>query len=435
MHIIAVGLNHKTAPVELRERVAIGDDELAGLASSLAAGGVFAESAVLCTCNRSEVYGCVPDVDAAVKRAIGLLAKRATWPEDHLSSLLYTYVHAEASRHLFRVACGIDSMVLGESQVLGQVREAFEKAGALGSASTVLATLARNALEVGKQARTETNIGVGRLSVSSAAVDLARSVLGDLSGDRVMVVGAGEMSELTLTHLVDAGVRSIRVANRTHERARALAERFGGEAIAFDQFPGRLAESDIVITQTGAREPLIGPAAVREALRLRRSRPLVFIDIAVPRDVDPAVGDLANVFLFDIDDLEAISAHHMAERQAEVVRVEALISNQLARFNRWLKGLQAVPLIQQLEAEFERVRQDELERALRRIRGLSPEQAAGIDQALHRYKQKLVRPPIEALKRLVEGDADEEVLAIFREVYGLSAPQPDRDRPDEGGSA
>lgn len=435
MHIIAVGLNHRTAPVELRERVAIGDDELAGWASNLGAGGAFAESAVLCTCNRSEVYGCVPDVETAVRRAIGLLADRAGWPPDRLSHHLYTHMHAEASRHLFRVACGIDSMVIGESQVLGQVREAFEKAGTLGCAGTVLTTLARHALEVGKQARAETRIGMGRLSVSSAAVDLARSVLGDLGGDRVMVIGAGEMSELTLTHLVDAGVRWIRVANRTPERAEALAERFGGEAIPFDEFPSRLGEADIVITQTGAREPLIGPAAVREALRARRSRPLVFIDIAVPRDVDPAVGDLANVFLFDIDDLESISAHHLAERQAEVVRVEALISNQLARFNRWLKGLQAVPLIQQLEAEFERVRQDELERALRRIRGLSPDQAAGIDQALHRYKQKLVRPPIEALKRLVEGDADEEVLAIFREVYGLSTAPPREGRRDEEGPA
>ena len=428
MHIVAVGLNHKTAPVELRERVSFAEAELSGVLTSLLGRGTFAETTVLSTCNRTEVYGCVADVDRSVTDAVAFLAERARATNGTIRSHVYVYEHADASRHLFRVACGIDSMVIGESQILTQVREAFEAAADAGAVRTVLRTLGRHATEVGKRARSETDIGVGRVSISSAAVDLAKNVFGDLAGHRVLVVGAGEMSELTLTHLIDAGVGSILVSNRTAEKAEALAQRFGGTAVPFERFTDHLVEVDIVITQTGSPEPILTPRPLQLAIRARRSRPLFLIDIAVPRDIDAAVGDLPNVFLFDIDDLKSIVDHHLSEREAETVKVEALISHQLAEFNRWFKGLEAVPLIQQLEAEFERLRQDELARLLRKAPALTQEQAEAVDAAMYRLKQKLIRAPIRAVRQLVENDADAEVLSLIREVYGL--PGADEERPE-----
>ncbi len=443
MHIVAVGLNHRTAPVELRERVSFAPEDVPGLLQRALALPQVAEAAVLSTCNRSEIYACVAEAEEGCAEVRRFFCSCAGEAEEQIRDHLYAHLHASAARHLFRVACGIDSMIVGEAQILSQVKQAFRAAEQAGALGPHLRVLFQHALRVGKLARSRTEIGRGALSVSSAAVELARDVFEDLSQCRALVVGAGEMGELTLRHLIAGGVAGATIASRTFARAQEAAERVGGVPRSLEDIVALLAEADIVISQTSSPEPIITREHVRQAIRGRRSRPLLLIDIAVPRDVEPAAGELSGVFLFDIDDLQTVVAENFAEREREIAAVERLVSEQVEEFSRWMRSRDAVPLIQRIEQEAEQAQREELERALRKIPGLTEEQAAGVEEALRRLKQKLLFRPLRAIRELSGRGAYRELEVLRRALADDGPPvgrsytsQPAGDSPgDEEASA
>lgn len=360
--VVAVGLNHKMAPVELRERFALDEAGLGALLEDLKS--IARERIVISTCNRMELY-MVPDhpklAASEIKQYLHSV-RCPDLPESEVLPYLYTLHNDVAARHLFAVASGLDSMILGEPQILGQVRDAYDVAVARGTVGSILSVLFQRAVAVGKRARTETGISRSAVSVSHAAVELARDLLGDISCRTVLLVGAGEMAELAAKNLVDNGVGRIVVVNRTRSRAEALASRFGGLALGWESMAEAVAGADIVVTSTGAPEPLFLPEAVEAAVRSRRHRPLFFIDIAVPRDVHPDVGGIDNVFLYDIDDLRSVVDANLRERQKEVPRVGEIIDEEVCGFVAWLRCQEVVPTIVSLRDRLEGIRRAELAR-------------------------------------------------------------------------
>lgn len=330
MHLTVIGLNHETAPVELREKLSIAETQLPDALCALNTLEAVSECLILSTCNRTEIYTyALSPADDEVIRQIG---ESCGISQDDFISHLYSHAGHKAVEHLFNVAAGIDSMVLGEYQILGQVKYAYSIASREGFTGPILNTLFQQAIKVGKRARTETEIGRGAFSVGSVAVRLARSIFDDMSGRTVLVLGAGKMGELAITHLVSSGAGTVLVANRTYEKAEELASRFNGRPIEFKDLQSALETVDIAITSTGASEPIISYEMVSSAMRARRGRPVFFIDIAVPRDIDPSVADIDNAFVYDIDDLKAAVEADAAERQAEVAKVEAIIAEEVEGF-------------------------------------------------------------------------------------------------------
>lgn len=417
MHLLTLGLNHRTAPVEIREQLAVAEEDQPAALAWLLAQPETREAAILSTCNRSELYlGSGGDGLAAARR---FLSEWRGLNTDALDPHLYVFRDLEAAHHLLRVACGADSLVLGESQILSQVRQALETAQHSGAARGLLNELFQRALHTGKRARTETDIGRGRLSISSAAVELAGQVFADLSSCSALLLGAGEMSELTAQYLVDGQVRRWWVANRTAARAEELAGRFGGVAVPFAAFPERLAEVDIVISSTAAPGFVLIPEMLRGVMRQRRGRPLFLIDIAVPRDVDPAVRGLDNVFLFDIDDLEQVVATHRQDREQELLKVEALIVQELDGFRHWLHALDAAPLIRELQRRAEELRQTELDRWRSRLERLPEEDRAMVEGILRGYANKLLHAPLVEVKRLANAEDGDLRLDTVRRLFDL----------------
>lgn len=417
MHLLTLGLNHRTASVEIREQLAVAEEsQPAALAWLLAQPGI-REAAILSTCNRSELYlAGDEDAPAAARR---FLTEWRGLNAEALQPHLYLLRDLEAARHLLRVAGGVDSLVLGESQILSQVRQALETAQQSGAVRGLLNELFQRALHTGKRARTETDIGRGRLSISTAAVELAGQVFTDLSTCSALLLGAGEMSELTAQYLVDSQVRRWWVANRTAARAEELARRFGGVAVPFAEFPERLTEADIVLSSTSAPGFVLGPELLAGAMRRRRGRPLFLIDIAVPRDVDPAVRGLDNVFLFDIDDLEQVVATHRQEREQEIRKVEDLIAEELGGFQDRLNALDASPLIRELRRRAEELQQTELDRWRSRLEHLSEEDRAMVEQILRGYANKLLHVPLVEVKRLANAEDGHLRLEAIRRLFGL----------------
>ncbi|MFA6107723.1 MAG: glutamyl-tRNA reductase [Candidatus Latescibacterota bacterium] len=417
MHLLTLGLNHRTAPVEIREQLAVAEEsQPAALAWLLAQPGT-REAAILSTCNRSELY-LVGGEDGSTTTRRFLTEWRGLNAEA-LQPHLYLLRDLEAARHLLRVAGGVDSLVLGESQILSQVRQALETAQRSGAARGLLNELFQRALHTGKRARTETDIARGRLSISTAAVELAGQVFTDLSSCSALLLGAGEMSELTAQYLMDSQVKRWWVANRTSARAEELARRFGGVAVPFAELPERLAEADIVLSSTAAPGFVLGPELLVGAMRRRRGRPIFLIDIAVPRDVDPAVRGLDNVFLFDIDDLEQVVATHRQEREQEIRKVEDLIAQELGGFQHWLNALDASPLIRGLQRRAEELRQTELDRWRSRLEHLSEEDRAMVEQILRGYANKLLHVPLVEVKRLANAEDGHLRLEAIRRLFGL----------------
>ncbi len=369
MIILTVGLSHKTAPVEVRERLAFPSEALSSGLAALKA--YVAEGVILSTCNRTEVYGLVGHASTGAASIRRFLADFHRVPQAEFEPYLYTLEHLAAVRHLFAVASGLDSMVLGEHQILGQVRQALDAARTDGTAGPVLDGLFRHAVHTGKRARAETEIGRSPISVGSVAVALARQVLGSLAGRTVLVVGAGKMGEVTFRALREAGADRLLVVNRTFSRAAALAAQLGGRALAWRNLSAGLEAADIVVTSAGSTRPLIRPRLVSSVLSRRSGRPLVFVDIAVPRNVDPAVRGLSGAVVYDIDDLEALCAANRRGREQEVGRVEAIIAEEVESFTEWWRGRQVLPTILALRRRAEAIREAELRRAFRRLGGLS----------------------------------------------------------------
>ena len=392
--VTCVGLNHRTAPVEEREKVAFSAEDLPDALNRLHA--ELGNAVVISTCNRTELYATTAGGAHEADRLLDALA--ACKGAQLHPRLTYFLSHDEAVRHMFRVACGIDSMVLGESQILGQVRDAMSAATQAGSLNGVLSRLLHSALRVGKRARSQTNIGRYAVSVSSAAVALARQTVGTLEGKTVLVISAGSTGELAANSLAESGVERILVTNRTPQRAAALARKIGGETVPFSRLPRALAVSDIVISGTGAGEFVLRPETVASAAADRNGNDLLLLDVAVPRDIDPAVRELSGVRLFDIDDIEAVSRANLRGRRREVLRVEAHVEDEVEGFMNWWRSLDVVPVIAALRERAEEIRDRELERTFRRLPGLDHEQRERIEAMTRAIVKKMLDRPIARLK-------------------------------------
>jgi glutamyl-tRNA reductase len=406
-----VGLSHQSTPIAVRERAFLPLSEAAALARELAADG---EAVCLSTCNRTELYLVGPDAE---ERALAALTRVSGLPEEELQGVVYRLRDEAAALHLFRVAAGLDSMVPGEGEILGQVREAYE-AGAPGA---ILDRLFRQALHAGKKARAETAIGESPASVSSAAAALAQQVFGDLDGCRVLLVGAGHVAELTARSLAARGASIAFVANRSPQRAHELAGRFGAEAIRLEEAADRLAGVDVLLSATGSPERTLTRGHVEAALRDRKGRPLFLIDLAVPRNLDPEIHEVDGCFLYDIDDLESVVAAGLAGRRREAARAEAIVATEAERFRAWHASREVVPEIASLRAWAEEIRAAELERARARL-GLSDDQHAAVESVTAQIVAKLLHLPTVRLKEAAAGANSGSYAEAVRHLFGLDDP-------------
>ncbi|MBA2448727.1 MAG: glutamyl-tRNA reductase [Chloroflexi bacterium] len=416
MQILALGLDHHRADVRLRERLQVADGELPWVLGQLRE--QIAEGAILSTCNRTELYALVGHRETGRRAAIRFLADARRVPTEAFAGALAERWQEDAIRHLLRVSCGLESMIVGEHQILGQVRAAGDAARAAGSAGPILSRLFRDALTVGKRARVESGIARNAVSVSSAAVELAQKALGGLDGRTALVIGAGKMGSLAARSLLAKGVSRVLVISRTTERARMLAERVGGVTLAWDRLEEGLAASDLVIASTAATDCVVTREVMGRALADRRERPLVVVDIAVPRDVEPAVGDLAGCSLYNIDDLAAVQEANLAARRLEAVKVEVMIEREVEKFMGWWIGHEVAPTIAELVARAEEIRLAELERGLARL-DLSERERNAVNAVTTAIVNKMLHRPIVALKaRGGRHDANVYVHAV-RELFGL----------------
>ncbi|HEY7198183.1 MAG TPA: glutamyl-tRNA reductase [Gaiellaceae bacterium] len=420
MNVVLVGTSHRRAPVELRELVAFGAARSGEIASGLAEDG---EAVALSTCNRTELYLVDPDPDRARTRAVAELTALSGMRARELDASLYAMTDEAAAVHLFRVAAGLDSMVRGEGQILGQVRAAYEASQAAGASGPVLHRLFRHALRAGKRVRTETGIGDNPASVASAAVELVERVFGELEGKRVLLLGAGKMGEQTALGLIARGANDVVVANRSPERAAALAERFGARPTGLHVLEDELAGADVVVASTSAEGYVVDEDVAERALRRRGGRPIFFVDIAVPRDIDPAVDRLEGSYLYDIDDLERVVEGGSDSRLADTARAEAIVVEEADAFRAWRLSRDVVPAIASLRDLAERIRRDELARAERRLGDLSPTERKAVESVTTRIVEKLLHLPTVRLKEAaagVEGPADGVHYAdAVRHLFGL----------------
>jgi len=421
MTLTILGVNHKTAPIALREKIAIGRDELPDAVRALAVTPGIAECMIVSTCNRVELLAVAEEHHTELT---GFFTNHFGIKPDVLLPHVYVHQEQEAVGHLFRLAASLDSMVVGESQILGQVKEAFAVARAAGTVGSQLEHLLQSAFAAAKKARTETGIGSNSVSIASVAVDLARKIFGSLQGRTVFLVGAGKMSELAARHLVQQGAGAILVSNRTEERARALAGQFNGRVIRFEQLYEAVSEADIVISSTGAPLPIFRREHGQAFLHRRRNRPMFFIDIAVPRDVDPEMNKLDGIFVYDIDDLQQVAAAHMEERSRQAVDAETMIAAEVERFRQRQRSVSAAPAIVALQRKAEEIRRAELERIHNRLGALSEEQLAAVEALTRGIVNKFLHPPMQALKQAArEGDAAKLDALCDEWSVSLAGPQ------------
>jgi glutamyl-tRNA reductase len=419
--LLALGISHKTAPVELRERVALPEGRAAGVLRELVSTEQVHEAVALSTCNRTELYLVVGDDVEAETTALGILARESDIRPTELVSHLYSLRNMDAARHLFRVTAGLDAMVLGEAEIQGQVKRAYELALVENTTSAFMNRLFREALAAGKRVRTETNVGSGSVSVSSVAVQLAQETLGDLSGRRALVIGAGETGELTARELSERGVQSVFVANRHYDRAIGLAQRFGGEAIRFDMLPTELEKADIVLSSTASPHHIVEREELASVIGARAGRPLLLIDIAVPRDIDPAVAELEGVFLKDIDDLQRVVERRLSGREAEARRAEALLDHELDRFRRWLGTLDVVPTIAALHERGDAVVRQVLAENHPRWESLGEADRQRLELVATTIVKRLLHEPTLRLKARGDDRRTYAYVQALRELFGLEA--------------
>ncbi|MCA1817525.1 MAG: glutamyl-tRNA reductase [Acidobacteria bacterium] len=420
MSLVLVGVNHKTAPVELRERLAFTDEACADALRALVDGERVSEGLIVSTCNRVEILATTNGVDgfAGASHITEFLSKTRDIPQEFFYDHLYTHVEEEAVRHMFRVASSLDSMVVGEPQVLGQVRHSYSLAVNAGTAGRVIHKLVHHALRVAKRVRTETGIASSAVSISYTAVELGKKIFGTLRGATVMLVGAGEMAELAAQHLAAAGAARVLVTNRTYETAQRLAATFNGEAVEFSDFPARLAEADVVICSTAATGFLVTPEMARSALAARRNRPAFFIDISVPRNVDPKVAEINNLFVFDIDDLESVIASNIREREKEAERAELIVESEVMQFQQALRQLDLGPTVAAVRERLHEIAREEFRRQRNRLGALTPEQEKAVESLLASTVNKIAHPVITRLRRSHETGEAENVQA-WRDSFKL----------------
>jgi glutamyl-tRNA reductase len=420
--LFVAGMNHRTAPVAVREQLALEEEKVREILADLAGRGLLEEIMILSTCNRVEVYGVAAVPGEARSLAFGRLGSQRGLSWRDLEPLLYTVTGEEAALHAFRVAASLDSMVLGEPQILGQVKDAFALAQSAGTAGPVLHALMSQAFSAAKRVRSKTEVGRLAVSIAYAAVELARKIFEGLEGKSVLLVGAGEMSELAARHLIDDGALPVYVANRTWSRAQDLARGLGGVPVPYDQIEATLALVDIVITSTAAPEPIVTAAQVRAALQARRGRPLFFIDISVPRNVEPAVNDLENAFCYDIDDLRSVVESNLKERQREALRAHALLEREVVKFAARLQQLEVVPTIVSLREKLETMRRAELDRALARLPGAAEETRRVMEALSQAIVNKVLHAPMVKLKDSSRAGHGRRWTEMISELFGLRGP-------------
>jgi glutamyl-tRNA reductase len=419
MAIFVAGLNHRVAPVSLREQLAVEEDKLRELIRDVQASGVAAEAVLLSTCNRVEVYA-VADAPGEARAAVfRRLCQHRGVDLATVEPLLYTHVADDAIRHVFRVAASLDSMMVGEPQILGQVKDAFAIGQACETVGPTLHTLFSQAFAVAKKVRTDTDIARHAVSVSFAAVELAKKIFAGLTGRAVLLVGAGKMSELAARHLVDQGAFPVYVANRTWARAQELARALAGTAVPFTELATALEAVDIVVTSTGAPETVIRRDLVQRVMHERRGRPLFFIDIAVPRDVEEAVETLDDVYCYDIDDLKQVVDANLRERAREAQRAEAIVEREVGKFAERLRDVEVVPTIVSLRERLEGIRLAELRRALARVPDATPEMREAMDALSSGIVNKILHAPITKLRESGRAGAGRSWTTLVQELFGL----------------
>jgi len=421
VHLLLVGVSHRTAPVELRERVDFQARGLQGALRALAGRGSAHEAAVVSTCNRAELYVACDETEPTRQDLVRFLSDYNDLPAAEVAPHVYDVADLDAARHLFRVAAGLDSLVVGEPQILGQVKEAHTVATEVRTAGPVLNRLFHASFAVGKRVRTETGLGSGAVSVSYAAVALARKIFGDLSGRNVVVIGAGEMGKLTAIHMKSQDVRHITIVSRTMAHAARTAEAIGGASAApWTDLDAVLAASDIIITATGAANPILTKAHIEAVMRPRRNRPLFIIDIAMPRDVEAAAGEIEQVFLYNIDDLQATVRENLARRASEVARAESIVEEEVEKFGAWFRSRGAIPTVVALRERFETIRRAELERLDFKLSTLPPDARARVDEITHLIIEKLLLTPTEQLKALSDADTVGAYSEALTRLFGLA---------------
>jgi len=427
--LYAIGLNHKSAPVELREQLAVAQDDHARIITALHRDAGFSELMLVSTCNRVEVYGVGSGPRFRPEQVLHALAELQKVDAGALESHAFVRAAGDAARHVFRVTASLESLVVGEPQILGQVKDAYERAKENGLVGPVLDRCLSLAFKSAKRVRTETEIARGAANVSSVAVELARSIFGDLGGCVALVVGAGEMAEQAAVHLRADGVAEIVVVNRSADRGRALAEKVGGYSEPWERLGAQLGRADIVVTSTGAKEPVVDRALLKPAVKARRGRPLFFVDIAVPRDVDPAVTHLPQVYLYNVDDLQQIVHDNLRQRRGEAERATALVDEEVAAFLQWMRTRAIGPLLGELQAFGREVVDAEVQRVIAKLGPLSPEQQATIEQMGRAIMQKLLHRPMANVKKGADGSgldaaALAEALSALFEIGGGNASVP-----------
>jgi glutamyl-tRNA reductase len=420
MHLLLVGLSHKTAPIELRERVDFQARGLDRAVQELARSRATREAVVLSTCNRAEVYAACDDLTRSRADVVTFMSAYHGVQHTDISPHVYDVADIQVARHLFRVAAGLDSLVVGEPQILGQVKEAHTVASEAQAVGPVLNRLFHASFAVGKRVRTETALGSGAVSISYAAVALAKKIFGEMRGRHVLVIGAGEMGKLTALHMKSQGASHVTIISRTMAHAARIAEAIGGSAAPWDEMDSALAASDVVITATGAASPILTKARVEAVMRRHRNRPLFVVDIAMPRDVEAAAGEIEQVFVYNIDDLQATVRENLARRTNEVARAEAIVGEEVDKFDAWFRSRSAIPTVVALRQRFETIRRAELERLDFKMAALPAEARARVDEITHLIVEKLLLTPTEQLKTLGDAQTVGAYSEALTRLFGLA---------------
>ena len=436
MHLFTVGVSHRTTPIELRERVDFARAGLQPALAGLAARNIVREMVVLSTCNRAEIYA-ASDNEEAIEAVAAFFSEYHRVHPDTLQQHLYVRRGADATRHLFRVASGLDSLVVGEPQILGQVKSAYATASEEHYTGTLLNRLFHTAFAAGKRVRSETGLGEGSVSISYAAIALARKIFGEMNRLSVLVLGSGEMAKLTAIHLRGQGVENMTIASRTRSAAERLADQVTARVADWDHRDDAMMHADILVTATGAPEIILTRAQLERVMRVRRERPLFIIDIAVPRDVDSSAADVEQVFLYNIDDLQGIVHNNLSRRTAELAAAEAIIEQETDGFISWMQSRQMIPTVVALRQRFEAIRRAELSRLKPRLSKLPPEAVAQVDHITRLIVEKLLLTPTEQLKAVSDDALAASYSDALSRLFSLSEPQPDPDAeplsPERGG--
>jgi glutamyl-tRNA reductase len=427
MNIVVVGLSHKTASVDIREKVAFSPTQMEKPLRELVSLEDITEGVIVSTCNRVEIYATTRDIAGGMSRLKRFMADYHRIPLETLEPHLYAHHSEDAIRHVFRVASSLDSMVVGEPQILGQIKTSYGYAAEYKSSGIILNRFLHKAFSVAKRVRTETKIASSAVSVSFAAVELAKKIFGDISDKTVMLIGAGEMCELAAKHFINSGVRGVMVTNRTYEKAEKLAEEFDGKPVPFEDLYDHLHKADIILSSTGATHFIIRPKEMEEVIRRRKHKPMFFIDIAVPRDIDPKVNDVENVYLYDMDDLQGVIASNLEARKQEALKAEAIIDQEIGQFFKWLSSLDVTPTIVALRSKFDEIRRAEMEKTLAGWKDLPPDGQKRLEALTNAMMNKLLHSPTALLKRSGQGGRNDLYVDALRNLFELEMEAPEEE--------